>query len=156
MEFELKSYKLQKTKSYFQKNSIFFIYNVPNLNSTNWVKAEQNFYKYDLKYYKIYNTLSKKFLEKSIFKNTNILINNSVCLVHFDKNANIQTDIKKLINLNPVMFFLGLRLNNKIYSLPQLTTVPSISYNKNIKIFNKVLTKLLKLPYLRLKGKNSK
>jgi hypothetical protein len=151
MKFELKSYKLQKTKNYFQRKPIFFIYNVPNLNSKNWLKTEQNFYNYNLKYYKIYNTLSKKFLEKSIFKNTNMLVNNSVCLVHFSKNASTLTDVQKLINLSPLTSFLGLRLNNKIYSLPQLTTVSNINYNKNIKIFNNVLKKLLKFPYYKLK-----
>ena len=78
MKFELKSYKLQKTKNYFQKKQIFFIYNVSNLNSTSWLKTEQVFHNYNLKYYKVYNTLSKKFLEKSIFKNTTSLINSSI------------------------------------------------------------------------------
>ena len=143
MKFELKSYKLQKTKKYFQKEPIFFIFNVSNLNSKSWLKTEQVFYK-------VYNTLSKKFLEKSIFKNTTTLVNSSICLVHFDKNANTSVDLQKIINLNPLISFLGLRLNNKIYSLPQLTRISSTSYKKNIRVFNNVLKKLLKFPYYKL------
>jgi len=150
MKFELKSYKLQKTKNYFQKKQIFFIYNVSNLNSTSWLKTEQVFHNYNLKYYKVYNTLSKKFLEKSIFKNTTSLINSSICFVHFENTTTTSGDLQKIINLNPLISFIGLRLNNKIYSLPQLTRISSISYTKNIKVFNNVLKKLLKLPYYKL------
>lgn len=150
MKFELKSYKLQKTKSYFKEKPLFFMFNVSNLNSKSWLKTEQVFFNYNLKYYKVYNTLSKKFLEKSIFKNTAVLMNGSICLVDFNKNEDIQINLQKIIKLNPSMPFLGLRLNTKVYSLSQLNTVSTINYNKTIKVFNKSLKKLLKLPYYKI------
>jgi len=151
MKFELKRYRLQKTKNYFQKNSIFFMYNVSNLNSKNWLKTEQVLHGYNLKYYKIYNTLSKKFLKKSIFKNTDKLINSSICFIHFDKNNKDLTNFQKLVNLNPLVCMLGIRLNDKIYSTAQLTQISTLNHTNNIKVLNKSLEKLLKLPYYKMK-----
>ena len=150
MKFELKSYKLQKTKNYYKKTPMFFVFNVSNLDSKSWLKIEQVLYDHNLKYYKVYNTLSKKFLEKSIFKNTATLINSSVCFVHFDKTKNISIDIQKIINLSSLMSFLSLRVNNKVYSPQQLNRVSSTNYNKNVKVLNNSLKKLLKIPYYKI------
>ena len=150
MKFELKSYKLQKTKNYYKKTPMFFVFNVSNLNSKSWLKIEQVLYAHNLKYYKVYNTLSKKFLEKSIFQNTATLINSSICFVHLDKTKNTSIDVQKIINLSSLMSFLSLRVNNKMYSPQQLNKISSTNYNRNVKVFNNSLKRLLKLPYYKI------
>jgi hypothetical protein len=111
---------------------------------------EQIFYNHHLKYSKTYNTLSKKSLEKSIFKNIVIMMDGSICLVYFDKKADFATDLQKILKISRTMPFLGLKLNNKIYSSAQLKTISSLNYGKTVKVFNNSLKKLLKIPYYRL------
>lgn len=150
MKFELKSYKLQKTKNYFKKKPILFMFNVSNSNSKSWLQMEQVFYKYNLKCSKTYNTLSRKSLEKSIFKNTVVLMSGSLCLVYFGKTVNSPIELQKIVKISPTMSFLGVKLNNKIYSSTQIKTLSSLNYNKTIKVFNNSLKKLLKLPHYKL------
>jgi len=150
MKFELKDYKLEKTKRYFQKTPAFLVFNVSNLNSKNWLEVEQTLFNYNLKYHKICNTLAKKFIKKSIFKNICLTVNGFTCFVHFDLKANSDLDPKKIKKLNSFMTFLGLKFNQNFYSLPQLDKISTLNYKKNINIFNNLLKKTIKLPYYKL------
>ena len=149
MKFELKNYKLKKAINYYKKTPIFFIFNVSNVDSKNWLKTEQNFYKHDLKYSKVYNTLLTKVVKKSIFQKIDLIVNNFTCFVYFENNPKELT-FQKLITLSPFMSFLGLKLNHKIYSLPQLQNVSTLDYKKNVNTLNKLMKKMIKLPYSRL------
>jgi ribosomal protein L10 len=150
MKFELKDYKLEKTKRYFQKTPAFLVFNVSNLNSKNWLEVEQTLFNYNLKYYKICNTLAKKFIKKSIFKNICLTVHGFTCFVHFDIKANSDLDPKKIKKLSSFMTFLGLKFNQNFYSLSQLDKVSTLNYKKNINIFNNLLKKTIKLPYYKL------
>lgn len=156
MKFGLKTYKLQKSINYLKKKPLLFIFNISNLNSKGWLKTEQTYYTNNIKYFKICNTLSKKSLEYSIFKNLAVMLNGPVCLIYFNKTTNSSLDLKKLIKLNQSMLFVGVKLNSKIYSLPQITNIYTFSYNKNIKFFNNSLKQLLKLSYNKLGQPQSK
>lgn len=156
MKFGLKSYKLQKTVNYLKKTPLLFIFNISNLNSKSWVKTEQTYYTNNIKYFKICNTLSKKAFEYSIFKNITVILNGSICLIYFNKTTNIPFDLKKFIKLNPSMLLVGIKLNRKIYSVPQIANIGTLSYNKNIRFFNNSLKQLLKLSYNKLGQSQSK
>lgn len=156
MKFGLKSYKLQKTINYLKKKPLLFIFNISNLNSKSWVKTEQTYYTNNIKYYKICNTLSKKAFEYSIFKNIAVILNGSICIIYFNKTTDISLDLKKFIKLNPSMLLVGIKLNHKVYSLPQIITIYTFSYDRNIRSFNNSLRQLLKLSYNKLKQPQSK
>ena len=149
MKFELKNYKFKKARNYYKKTPLFFIFSISNLNSKNWLKIEQDFYTQNLKYFKVYNTLLIKVTEKSIFTRMSSIINSFTCFAHL-KNNNIKLILQKLITLNPLVSFLGLRLNNNVYSLPQLTKIYSFDYLKNINMLNKLMKKIVKFPYYKL------
>lgn len=151
MKFGLKSYKLQKTINYLKKKPLLFIFNISNLNSKNLVKTEQIYYANNIKYFKICNTLSKKAFEYSIFKNITVILNGSICLIYFNKTTSISLSLKKFIKLNPSMLLIGIKLNHKIYSLPQITNIHTFSYNKNIRVFTNSLKQILKLSYNKLR-----
>jgi ribosomal protein L10 len=150
MKLELKGYKLKKTAIYFQKKPIFFLFNVTNLNSKHWLKTEQAFFHYNLKYYKVYNTLSKVFLNQSIFLQFMPIINGNLCFLSFKNDKKNTVNIQEIIKVDPCMAFLGLKLNNRIYAPTQLKTLSTLNYKDNIQILNKSLKKLLKLPYYNL------
>ena len=150
MKFELKDYKLEKTKRYFQKTPIFLIFNVANLNSKNWLEVEQTLFNYNLKYHKIYNTLARKFIKKSIFKSIYLTVNGFTCFVHFDFMANSNLNPKKIKRLSSFMTFLSFKFNQNFYTLPQLEKVSTLNYKKNINIFNSLLKKTTKIPYYKL------
>ena len=150
MKFELKNHKLEKTKNYLRRTPIIIVYQAPSLNLEHWLEIEQRLSCYGLKYFRLYNTLVVNVLTKSIFQNMNVLINSSICLARFCDSTKTPQLFQKLINLNSSILFLGLRLNNKVYSKSELRTLSTINYCTNVKIFNKSLKKLLKLPYLKI------
>ena len=154
MKFTSKNYKLQKTKLCFQKTPIFFVFNTSNVNSKNWVKTEQVFFNLRLKYYRLYNNLASQFLEKSIYKNINVLISGFLCLIYFNTSKKIDLNLSKLTKLDSSISFLGLKLNNKFYSLTQLNKVSTLNYRQNIKSFNSTLKRTLEIPYKKLNNKN--
>ena len=149
MKFELKNYKLKRATDYYKKTPLFFIFSISSINSKSWLRIEQDFYTQNLKYFKVYNTLLSKVIEKSIFKKMSLIINSFTCFVH-PKNDNIELVLKKLTTLNPLISFLGLRLNNNVYSVSQLSNVYTLDYFKNIRMLNKLMKKVLKFPYYKL------
>jgi len=89
-----------------------------------------------------------KTLRNSIFKNVAVLIHGSIVLLNSNST---KLTFKELTNINPLIGFLGFRLNNKIYSKRQLKNLKKISYIDNIfKVYNnmKIFTKI---PYYKLK-----
>lgn len=145
MKFGLKSYKLQKSIFYLKEKPLLFIFNISNLNTKSWLKTEQIYYKNNIKYFKVYNTLSIKALKRSIFKNITVIINGPICFVYFNKTSNFFIDLKKFLKLNTSMLLVGIKLNNKIYSLSQTINVYSLNYTKTVKLFNNSLKDLLRL-----------
>ena len=74
MKFNLKHYKLSKTRKYIKTNNLFFFFNGTNLDSENWIKTEQNLKNLKLNYYKIYNRIAIKTIKNSIYKNIKQII----------------------------------------------------------------------------------
>ena len=153
MKFKLKNYKLQKSINYYQKTPIFFIFNISNIRTKNWLKIEQELHNKNLKYYKIHNTLLIKLLNKSVFQKMSLIVNNFTCFVHVNKNTQELT-VQKLISLNPFMSFLGLRLNHNLYSLSQLYKISTLNYTKNVNLLTKLMKKMIGFPYSKLNKQN--
>lgn len=150
MKFELKRYKLKTTTAYFQKKPIFLLFNVANLNSKQWLKIEQAFFNHNLNYIKIYNTLTKLFLKKSIFLRFKSIINGNLCFISLKNKTQNNLNIQEIIKIDSTMSFLGLKLNNKVYSATQLKTISTLNYKKNVQFLNQSLKRLLKLPHYKL------
>jgi ribosomal protein L10 len=151
MNKELKTFKLYKVKQYFKNQNLVFFFHTTHLNSKNSLKIEQALFNYGLKCHKITNTVTRYALKNSIMSNSSILINGSLCLVCLKKNKTLEIDLQKLLNINKTMPVLGVKLNKKIYSKQQLSTLSTLDRTKNIKVLNKMLKKLLKIPNFKLK-----
>jgi ribosomal protein L10 len=147
MTFKLKTYKILKIKRTLKKNPLIFFFHITNLNAKNWKEIEQKNFKNYIKCYKLYNTLTKSVLKKSVLSTASIFVHGSLCIVYYIKN---ETEIQKLLKLNKKLPFICLKLNKNLYSYNQLKNISTLNYNTNIKIFNKVLLKLLKNPYYKI------
>lgn len=142
MELKLNTYKFFRINCYLKNNNLFFIYNGNNLKTENWIKIEQELFKYNLKYFKLYNSLAKKTFKNSIFKNFLQIINGLIIVISFKKNL---INLKKLINFNKYLTLLCIRINDNIYSLKQIKNLITFNYKKGIIIlFNilKIFTKI--------------
>ena len=156
MKFTNKHFKLKKTKTYFKKESIFFIYTSNNLNSKDELKLKQTLTKNHLTSLNIKNNLAKNFIKKSIFKNFSAIMKSSICLVKINNEQKIEKTIKTLMNLHNSLTLIGIKINNKIYSTNQITNLHLLNYYKNLINFTKTLNTLVKIPYYKLKKTESK
>jgi len=152
MKLELKNYKYYKIKQYLKTQKIFFICTSLDLNYKNWLILQQKFFKVNLKYYKLNNSLTIKFLKHSIFKNIIPLINGPIFLININKNQNLDHTLSQLKSFNAYITLLSLKLNNKIYFINQLSTLQTLNYKKNIKVFHKTLKSFFKQPYNKIRN----
>ena len=113
MKFNLKTYKLLKFKAYIKKKK-FLILAITSAQK-NQIKQDQKFKKLNYNYFQIYNTLSKKILKTSIYKNYLFLIKSVITLIDVKKN------IYNFKKLNKNITVIGFKMNNKIYLIHQLT-----------------------------------
>ena len=155
MKLKLKNYKYYKIKNYFKNQKMFFIYNNSDLNFKNWLQLQQNFQNKSLKCYKLNNNLTINFLNNSIFKNVSSLVNGSIIIIGLKKNIHTDLLISQLQTFNTITTFLSLKLNNKIYSNNQVSTIKTLNYHKQIVIFTKSLKRFFKQPYNKLKNRNN-
>ena len=151
MNKELKTFKLYKVKHYFKNQNLVFFFHTTNLNSKRSLKIDQDLFTYGLKCHKITNTMTQYALKNSVVSNSSILISGSLCLVCLKKNKTLKIDLQKLLNISKTMPVIGVKLNKKIYSKQQLSTLSTLNYTKNIKVLNKMFKKLLKIPNFKLK-----
>ena len=113
MKFNLKTYKLLKFKAYIKKKK-FLILAISSAQK-NQIKQDQKFKKLNYNYFQIYNTLSKKILKNSIYKNYLFLIRSVITLIDVKKN------IYNFKKVNKSIAIIGFKVNNRIYLIHQLT-----------------------------------
>ena len=149
MNLNLKSYKLLKTKSFIENNSLVLIFNKLNISS----KSESQIFLNNYQSYLIRSKLTKKILKNSILCNLNFLVNGTVILIVLKKKKIKKEDfnLNFLAELKTQLLFVGLKLNNKLYSSTQLRKVKTLNYNKNIKNLRNLLNFYLMSNSLKLK-----
>ena len=150
MDFNLKTYKCFKFKYYFKTVRIIFFFHGTSLNNENWLEIEQVFISNQLSYLRIFNTLINKSMQDSTFKNLSNLIHGPIVLL---RGTNVKLSMSAIKNINPLIYLLCLKLNNKVYSKAQIKNVKQLSYLKNIFTFYKLLHVYVTMPYFTLKNK---
>ena len=149
MNLNLKAYKLLKTKTFIENNSLVLVFNKLNMN----IKSESRIFLNNYQSYLIRSKLTKKILKNSILCNLSFLINGTVVLIVLKKKKIKKKDfnLKFLTELKTQSLFIGLKLNNKLYSSAQLRKAKTLNYNKNIKNFHNILNFYLISNSLKLK-----
>ena len=149
MNFNLKAYKLLKTKTFIENNSLVLIFNKLNMD----IKGESQIFLNNYQSYLIRSKLTKKILKNSILCNLGFLINGTVVLIVLKKKKIKKEDfnLKIITELKTQSLFVGLKLNNKLYSPIQLRKAQTLNYNENIKNFRNLLNFYLMSNSLKLK-----
>lgn len=152
MDFKLINYKIFKIKNLLKHTKLLFIFHSTRLKSENWLPVEQALKLKDFSYYKIYNVTANIIIKNSIFKNANkLLINTMTLFCTLNNNFFL---IPKLININPLLTFLFIKINNKLYSNSQIQKINFSTYQKNILTFCYLLEKTLKKSLIFIKTIN--
>ena len=126
MKFNLKTYKLSIFRNYLKKKGFLII--AISVTQKNQIKQNQKFKKLNYNYYQVYNTLFKKVLKNSIYKNYLFLIK-SVIILLSTKNNKIITELSQLKKQITVI---GVKIDNKIYFAHQLNlTNLKLTYKVN-------------------------
>ena len=63
------------------------------------------------------------------------------------KEKRMNQALTKIITINRLLTSMCIRMNDKIYSVPQLTNVTTLNYRTNIVLFRNLLDGILKAPY---------
>jgi hypothetical protein len=134
MKLKLKQFQVEKIKSKFIKLNICFLFHGVKSTTKTWFAIEKELLNINLNYYKMSNTLLKVLLSKSVLKNIVSSLNGPCFLISIS-SPNIKKIVtrEKLLNVNNLMTFFCLKVNNRIYISNQLRQVHRINYLNNIK-----------------------
>ena len=124
MKFELKNYRYFKAGKLLKSNKYVFMYFCPNLNNFDWTKIEQKFSKNGMTYYRVYNTITKRKLGKSIFKHNSFLINGPIIFIFLKENQD--ASMKQLLEFSEKMSLLAIKVKNKFYVKGQVDRIGSL------------------------------
>lgn len=132
MEFNLKSYKIIKTKTYLKKEKFFFLLNSINHNSNSCIIFEQILKALCFNYYKVFNKLTNNIFKNSIYTNINV-INGVTFFLKPQPNTKIQIKQQSLIRNFEILLFtlLAIKVNNKIYTILHFKNSNSLEYKEN-------------------------
>ena len=125
MKFTVKTYKHLTLKTYFKKFRFFFLYNT--IIQKNNFKITQELKKLELKYCKLYNTLTVLIMYNSIYRNYISLINGLIMIVLPKITMNLNT----LLQFNDIVTPVGVKVNNKLYSSKQINLIIKFEYLKD-------------------------
>ena len=143
MKLYFKRYQNDRALNILKKDSLLLFSINANQNSDNWLTLEQNVNKLAITYTKIYNSAVRKTFEKSIFKNLKNLIGGTFFFLKPKKIQKIKNTL--VTSLDEIQFtVIVTKLNKKLYSIPQLNTINSLSHQNNTKILCQFLATTLK------------
>ena len=125
MKFTVKTYKHLTIKTYFKKFRFFFLYNT--IIQKNNFKIIQELKKQELKYCKLYNTLTILIMQNSIYRNYTSLINGLIMIVLPKTSMNLNT----LVQFNDIITLVAIKVNNFLYSSKQINLIIKFEYLKD-------------------------
>ena len=153
MDHNLKKYRVLKVKNNFKNSDLLFFYHSSKIKSNKWMLTEQHLKKIKLEYNQIYNGTAIKTINKSIYLNIKQIISG---VIIFAKPIFKLTTLKlKTVknDLSPSFILLFLKLNNKIYILPQFNNINTFNYKTTVFNLNRNLNRYTKTVY-RLKNQS--
>ncbi len=131
MELSLRNYQILKIKKDLKDKNFFVFFNGARLNSNSWLFNEQNLNKLDLNYQKIYNKLSLKSFDRSIYKNLKRFINGEIFIIK-PRNQSKPIVFNNLTKLKPIFIPFVIKINGKFYTIGQFKNLKFINYKIKI------------------------
>ena len=143
----LRKYQAIKINSYIKTNTFLLFFLTNKSKNVSWRKNEQTLKKLKLTYYKTINKIVLKKFKDSIYKNFTALISGVILLITTNsKQLKNFENIRKILQNN--FSLISLKLNNKIYSVNEVTKISVFSYKKNLFGFYQSLEKYLKINHI--------
>jgi hypothetical protein len=153
---KLKTYQTIKIKHYLKNESLLIFANGINQKAQKWIKVEQGLKKMQINYFKTYNKIIIKTMGNSIFSRTVNLINGPFFLLKPKAKTILNKNIILKETLDSLKFrLLSIKLNNKIYSIPQIKNINSFNNKETIAILYQFLLVHLKFPQIIVKFRNN-
>ena len=147
MDHNLKKYRVLKIKNSFKNSDLLFFYHSSKIKSNKWMLTEQHLKKIKLEYHQIYNGTAIKTINDSIYLNINQVITGVVIFTKsIFKSTTLQLKTVKS-DLSPSFILLFLKLNNKVYTLPQFNNINVFNYKTTVFNFNRNLSRHTKTIY---------
>ena len=147
MDHNLKKYRVLKIKNSFKNSDLLFFYHSSKIKSNKWMLTEQHLKKIKLEYHQIYNGTAIKTINDSIYLNINQVITGVVIFTKsIFKSTTLQLKTVKS-DLSPSFILLFLKLNNKVYTLPQFNNINVFNYKTTVFNFNRNLNRYTKTIY---------
>ena len=136
----IKKFKVWKIKNYIKKHKLFLFLNGSRVTYRDWLETEQLLKQFNLNFYTVNNNICINVFNNSVYKNFIQTINCTVLLARQKKIENILLFLKSLTELKSLMIIpISLKLNHKIYILPQLKNLELFDFKHNIIVLRKKL-----------------
>ena len=117
-------------------------------NHINECYSHQLAQKLKLEYYKPLNRVTLTTFINSIYRNFSSNIGGFIIFLN-SRYKSSQFNLESIIkSLKPSFVLIGVKLNNKIYSISQLKGMKNLSYKQNVFVFHRTLDKYLKTSYV--------
>ena len=147
MKITTNIYKRHRFKNVLKSKKILILCNYPLLDNAQWLDVEQILKKKKCSFYRLDNSLTKVFLQKTTFYHLNRILSGNVLIIEIDTISNVDFIRKKF----PIYVVKAL---NKLYTFNQLSNVKSYNLVKNIKHLNhnlNILSKKLSISLNKIK-----
>lgn len=145
MKFEFREYTIQNIEETIKSISFFLFCNGANKNAKSWLITEQNIKKMNFRSHKVFNSITRKRILKSIHRKVTPIINCAGFIFTTDLNEEII--IRNIINetQKSIKFaVLAVKLNNKFFSARETKSLLAYKYLDNNLLFFKLKTLSLK------------
>lgn len=142
MKFNLKQYKLIKTKFIIKKQKILvFCHSINNITSK-FIKLKQEMLKKRIKNFKIDSSLLNFLIKNSIYLNLKNLSYGPILILYFNM---LQSFTKIIFNLDKInrLFFFCCLFNKKCYNLKNFLCLTTLKFVCNISILYKHFKKYI-------------
>ena len=145
MKFEFREYTIQNIEETIKSISFFLFCNGANKNAKSWLVTEQNIKKMNFRSHKVFNSITRKRILKSIHRKVTPIINCAGFIFTTDLNEeiiirNIIYETKKAIKFD----VLAVKVNNRFFSARETESLFSYKYLDNNLLFFKLKTSSLK------------
>ena len=156
MDFNLKKYRILKTKKYLKNSKLLFFFHSAKVKSKQWLITEKLLKKLKLNYYKTFNKTTVKIFNNSIYERLNKIICSIILFIEPSyKLTNLNFKLLQK-ELKSTFVLLVLKLNNKIYTQPQFKNLNTLFYKKLVFNFYNNLNKHSKMTYKLTLNQKSK
>ena len=147
MKITINIYKRHRLKEVLKSKKFLILCNYPLLDNAQWLAVEQILKEKKCSFYRLDNSLTKVFLQKTAFYHLNSILSGNILIIETKTISNVDF-IKKKFPIYVV------KVLDKLYTFNQLSDVNSYNLAENTKYLNhnlNILSKKLSISLNKIK-----